>query len=987
MKGSIVIKGIIDKSSLNREERIFGGFGSVEVRDRQGDFLPLNELRPALEKLASIGYKIPLQDSHSNHNVGEVLNYKFINDTEGNPGLYLTCKIYSRYDSDTDLWNAIKDGKYRSFSLGGKAGEKVPVCDEWGCYNLLKNVELWEFSVVETGANQNSNIDYINKLAKSHHVYKSYPITKYVQQCGNEWCVYSESGKRLGTHGSQEDAYKQLYAIEVNKAFRITYSKNGKKDFIGAADKNEVDEKVEELKQNGHKILEVLDFKKGFLANVKRSVGRYFDEMGDFEIDEWVREHWRPNHHVEHDWSQTIKDAWHKKDDEYERMRHIKKAKVYVKNPNEVPQGARLEQGPKGGQYYESSAKAQQDQRGLKPYNPEQLKIKVLTDFKRRSPGQGIEKSIESEDEMKIILQETRYGLVSAGRNPENEIDRKLTPEQIQQRHLNLKRELVKRGYVFTPVVGNYGDMEDSFLVMMHDAEEREVVEIGRAFNQDSVIFVEKGHNSMIYTTGEKAGKRLRGDGWQLLPKEQKEYYTQVNLRGGFFKFSLNFNWEQLLEKIMKAKVYIKNPNEAPKGVKIEIGPEGGHYYESEDPKAQSPTSTQQEPQREIGSKEYLPTLNRYIEENLKTPDGIQKLRSLNLENTLEGIKLNTNFANLMTEDQSASIRWNAVHRADMEHLYKLVNDKEAIIRQKVAERIDQNGLHIMLGQDERNPNVNAIIAQRIDLLGLEYIIDKWNNDSLYSNALSFANKRFPYVRFLTPMIDTFQKTGKIELPEQFRNYINDTMKNNGSSTIEIEATDEFYNLLDNGKYNEFHLESKLAWEGSSSSDLALLLKDSIKRQFGGEIRYHDAVKDMQTKIQELQRKYPQELVDNYVKIQKQLTKAYLDVMFPDTNEVTIFRGTEKREVENIKADLMRNLTQTCLAKSNSLSSWTLKNTVAENFSGLKEGSKSGIILRTKLPKDDIWSTFMSHAYMGNEREILVIGKDRIVDLFDINTW
>jgi len=31
---------------------------------------------------------------------------------------------------------------------------------------------------------------------------------------------------------------------------------------------------------------------------------------------------------------------------------------------------------------------------------------------------------------------------------------------------------------------------------------------------------------------------------------------------------------------IHKAKVYVKNPSDAPKGVKIEECPQGGHYYE-----------------------------------------------------------------------------------------------------------------------------------------------------------------------------------------------------------------------------------------------------------------------------------------------------------------------------------------------------------------------------------------------------------------------
>jgi len=419
---------------------------------------------------------------------------------------------------------------------------------------------------------------------------------------------------------------------------------------------------------------------------------------------------------------------------------------------------------------------------------------------------------------------------------------------------------------------------------------------------------------------------------------------------------------QSILKSVKKAKVYIKNPSEAPQGVKVETGPQGGYYYES---------ST-------VGGSKYKQPISFesvYLEK-IKNGTGNELFnrneheRHFVLDNTKD-----INIINFFTNDPDMGIRWKAAHRCDMQHLHKLVGDKESMVRQKVAERIDQNGLHIMLHNNDTNPGVNNRIAQRIDLAGLEHIIDKWEHNNYES--FDIANKRFPYVRFLTPVIDNFQKTGQIVLDEQFKNYINDIMKHDTKSTIVIEATDEFYNMLSDGKFSEFHLESKSDWESSSSSNLALLLKDSVKRQFGGEIRYHDAVKDMEAKIQELQSKYPQELVDNYVKVQKQLTRAYLDVMYPDTNDVIVHRGTTRQEIDLINGYDVESTENKVLAKSNSLSSWTLKPEVAEKFA--RGQQMHGFVLSIKIPKDEIWSTFMSHAYMGNEREILTIGKDREV--------
>jgi len=149
-------------------ERIFSGWGSVEIIDRQGDIIPIKEFEPVMKILMRRG--APIVDSHSNHKVGEIISYKFRDNEKGERGLYLTAKIYKDYPTDNEVWEGIKNGDYAGFSLGGKAGEKIPICNREGCYNVVKDIEVWEFSVVEKPANQKSLIDHVNKLAKSDNV-------------------------------------------------------------------------------------------------------------------------------------------------------------------------------------------------------------------------------------------------------------------------------------------------------------------------------------------------------------------------------------------------------------------------------------------------------------------------------------------------------------------------------------------------------------------------------------------------------------------------------------------------------------------------------------------------------------------------------------------------------------------------------------------------------------------------------------------------
>jgi len=158
----ILLKG--DITHTDKQRRIFSGWGSVQIVDRQGDLIPIEEFKPVMEILMRRG--APVMDSHTNHQVGRIIDYEFKNTPDGKPGLYLTAEIFHDFPTDDEVWQKILDGKYTGFSLGGKAGIKKPICNDKGCYNLLGNIEVWEFSIVERPANQLALIEQKNELAK-----------------------------------------------------------------------------------------------------------------------------------------------------------------------------------------------------------------------------------------------------------------------------------------------------------------------------------------------------------------------------------------------------------------------------------------------------------------------------------------------------------------------------------------------------------------------------------------------------------------------------------------------------------------------------------------------------------------------------------------------------------------------------------------------------------------------------------------------------
>jgi len=90
--------------------------------------------------------------------------------------------------------------------------------------------------------------------------------------------------------------------------------------------------------------------------------------------------------------------------------------------------------------------------------------------------------------------------------------------------------------------------------------------------------------------------------------------------------------------------------------------------------------------------------------------------------------------------------------------------------------------------------------------------------------------------------------------------------------------------------------------------------------------------------------------------------------MYPDADEITIYRGTTSDELR----EGMPVLGEIAELSQNPISSWSLLVGAAVNFAQ----NYNGCVLKTTISKSDIWSFFASHAYHGNEREMIVLGRE-----------
>jgi hypothetical protein len=171
------------------------------------------------------------------------------------------------------------------------------------------------------------------------------------------------------------------------------------------------------------------------------------------------------------------------------------------------------------------------------------LRFKIM-----RKPGEGKEINLKI-SEIETLLKHGQIGIVSAGRNPKIKEDMELTDEQISKRDEDLKKDLIKMGFQFVRAIGTYeGLKEESFIFFLPEAEKSEVIDLGAKYNQDSVVFVNQGHNQMIFTTGEDKGKAYEGTSFQKVSKTQEDFFTEVVTPRGRIKFNLDFNFERKVE-------------------------------------------------------------------------------------------------------------------------------------------------------------------------------------------------------------------------------------------------------------------------------------------------------------------------------------------------------------------------------------------------------------------------------------------------------
>ena len=159
---------------IDEDKRLVSGWATVEVVDKQGEIVPVSEMKKAMYAFMDRGGHVMFK--HSNKPVGKVLKWDIEKHPEaGVYGIRIVAKIFDEYPVDDLVWNMIKQGKLKGFSIGATAKAKRMVLKEpkKGLpreVGVLHDLSLMEISLVEEPANPLALIEEVNYVAKGDDV-------------------------------------------------------------------------------------------------------------------------------------------------------------------------------------------------------------------------------------------------------------------------------------------------------------------------------------------------------------------------------------------------------------------------------------------------------------------------------------------------------------------------------------------------------------------------------------------------------------------------------------------------------------------------------------------------------------------------------------------------------------------------------------------------------------------------------------------------
>jgi hypothetical protein len=150
------------------ERRIIGGYCSVKIVDREKQLIPIEALQKAAPKFMANPFFRLINVFHSDVTVGRVLP-KWTHPLTGEVyeshidemGWWIVCEIRDDIELANKVWNEIRKGNIRSFSIAGSSKEKLQRQRNGVTFEQINDLDVCEASVCEIPVNAMSNFDIL----------------------------------------------------------------------------------------------------------------------------------------------------------------------------------------------------------------------------------------------------------------------------------------------------------------------------------------------------------------------------------------------------------------------------------------------------------------------------------------------------------------------------------------------------------------------------------------------------------------------------------------------------------------------------------------------------------------------------------------------------------------------------------------------------------------------------------------------------------
>jgi len=162
-----------DIAILNSKDRLFGSWATVEIRDKQGELIPISAFIKTMPTM--LKRQAPILIKHTNKIVGKLINAEVKKNAKyDSDGIFITGLIYNDYKLEDDTWSKIKEGVYTGISVGGQQSQP-------GANGEVIWIEPCEFSLTENPANPGALIEAV-AMAKESNPTRETPEWKKERQ-------------------------------------------------------------------------------------------------------------------------------------------------------------------------------------------------------------------------------------------------------------------------------------------------------------------------------------------------------------------------------------------------------------------------------------------------------------------------------------------------------------------------------------------------------------------------------------------------------------------------------------------------------------------------------------------------------------------------------------------------------------------------------------------------------------------------------------